>query len=865
MKKKIISLFTVLCLMIPCFFAVACKDKESDPKGIDAYTYSVTLKNAKGLIDENALQSEYDYEKQEDVSWTNSGNDYIISVVRNNILSGDLAVSLLEGYDYTNVSLSVNEKSAAGSVVSGSRTNCEKDAYLTDRQFCYSYEEMKSNTSLVVDFSNCAWAKVSVDFSELSSQGITAYNVADSFVTSAVETSEALTAVESETVSVDYGTIFAVDCGQRVVFKPDASENFENLTYSKYASKYYLSGNNIIQYFTAKKDGECQVYDASKDYSKRGTLRVLGCADTTIYNSFDALELSGTSMTPSVEKEAYGTSLLKLGVVNGSRLFVKLSGDAQNYNYYLTDRIDAELKPTLEVAPLTISGTDTMYLDIKLTNSDGTPASAKYLIRKPKNETNFFVVYAENIADNTRIANADYILIGSQNKPSVANSSSGNIFYGFSKTSNGGDAKNVEIEVSAYTSNIATDFVCENINVKITTEVIYNGMEPAEPRTIPQIFQEPLNSSIFEIECFDESDGDAFYKIKVRYREENFTGAEVTLNASDFNLYEGETVLYTTDINNADSWEVLTTDSILYTFNSVESARTIYYYIASNRADAFLQIQNPEKEVVSITNLLRDCFGRPLTGTVNAHGTTIDLSKVRYMDIKPGSYSSYEAKLLREYDRESHSIVTSNIETGKVMVSINGYTTNGSSFKDIKSVEDLKIRYNGFGVSGSIYYYVNSNTNEYLVLKDSQGNIVSTSEVVKITNHSEFLIDGKFVYCLSLNGGYYAENEEFTIELVSSVYGLQYDFGGEIEIFTSSDVTGEPVDTMVIGQEYYFVGTDNKIFVIIDSETSAVVVDFARVADVDESTSVYKFTLTFPSNANYVNGTVFTLRVLDMQ
>ena len=148
-------------------------------------------------------------------------------------MSGDLAVSLLEGYDYTNVSLSVNEKSATGSVVSGSRTNCEKDAYLTDRQFCYSYEEMKSNTSLVVDFSNCAWAKVSVDFSELSSQGITAYNVADSFVTSAVETSEALTAVESETVSVDYGTIFAVDCGQRVVFKPDASENFENLTYSK--------------------------------------------------------------------------------------------------------------------------------------------------------------------------------------------------------------------------------------------------------------------------------------------------------------------------------------------------------------------------------------------------------------------------------------------------------------------------------------------------------------------------------------------------------------------------------------------------------------------------------------------------------
>ena len=148
-------------------------------------------------------------------------------------------------------------------------------------------------------------------------------------------------------------------------------------------------------------------------------------------------------------------------------------------------------------------------------------------------------------------------------------------------------------------------------------------------------------------------------------------------------------------------------------------------------------------------------------------------------------------------------------------------------------------------------------------MKDSHGFVVSTSKLVKITNQNELMINGEYVYCLTLVGGYYAENESFTIELVDSVYGLQYDLGGEMEIFATRDVTGEPVENMVLNQEYYFVGTDNKVFVIIDEETSAVVVDFIRVDDIDETTSVYKFTLTFPSNVNYVNGTVFTLRVLN--
>ena len=32
MKKKIISLLTMFCLVLPCFFAVACKKKNEEPK-----------------------------------------------------------------------------------------------------------------------------------------------------------------------------------------------------------------------------------------------------------------------------------------------------------------------------------------------------------------------------------------------------------------------------------------------------------------------------------------------------------------------------------------------------------------------------------------------------------------------------------------------------------------------------------------------------------------------------------------------------------------------------------------------------------------------------------------------------------------
>ena len=857
MKKKIISLLAVFCFILPSFFAVACKNKNKnggdDPKGIDAYTYSVTLKNAKGLIDESSLHGEYDYEQQKDVSWTASGNDYTLSVVRTSVLSGELEVSLLEGYDYSNLSFTINNDSAEGDVKSGNKANCEKDAYLTDRQFCYEYEDMKAETKLVVDFSDCAWAKISVDFSELNEQGIKCYKAVDDFVTITTEKNNALVEFSSEVVEVDYGTIFAFDCAQKLVFKPSTSEEFQDLNFSKYGSKYYF-GTNKIQHFTAKQNGECVVYNAVKDYSNRGTIRVLGCSDVTVHSSIENLQ-ENKAINSVVESESYGGSYLKLDVFSGSRLFVKLSGDAANFNYYLVESIDQELSPSKRVAESTLEGTEILYLDVNIANQDGSESPAKYLVRRPKNESNYFVVYALDFSDTTRFINADYVLVGSKNKPTVPYGYQGNIFFGFEKD------KEVEIEVCAYSSDSSTDFLRKNTAVSINaTAYETNGMTSS--RYIEMVSQEPIVSSVLAIDCYDVSDDFAFYEIYVNYVKTRINNAEVLLDPTNVNLYEGEKVYYSTNIKDSNSWNLLTEESIL----SISSRKTssVYYYIVSERDDTFLQIQNASGEVVSVTGELRDCFGRRMTGTVSVGGDTINLSKVRFLDIKPGSYSSYTAKLLREYEKEYHNINLTGLGSSKLMVSVNGYTTNGSSFKNAKTLSELSIKYKGYGVAGSIYYYVDNELNQYLQLKDSKGNVVSTSTPV-IESKKPLIIDGNIVYCLSLNGGYFAESEEFSIELVTPTYGLKYDNGNPAEIYTSADLSGEVVSSMVYGETYYFAADTSKTYAVIDSEINPIILTFEKVSDIEEGVAVYKFTVTFSDEKNYVSGTEFKLRAFDQQ
>ena len=853
MKKKIVSFLTLCCLILPCFFAVACKDKEKEPKPTKAYTYSVVLKNAKGFIDENALKTEYDYKKEENVSWINSDNDYSISVTRTSTLSDSLDISLLEGYDYSNLKFSVNSESADGEIKSGNKTGCENEAYLTDRQFHYEYKDMKSDTTLEVDFSDCKWAKVSIDFSELSSQGITCYTASDEFVTINTSTTSALQEVSSSVVEADYGTIFAFDCAQKLVFKSETSELFQDLTYAKYASRYYLSEDNIIQYFTAKQNGDCKVYNATKDYSKRGTLRVLDSSNLPAYASLEDLQL-GTRLSSELEKESYGGSVLNINVISGTKIFMTLDSNAQNYNYYVLDSIDGYMSANKVVAPKTLEATGTVYLEIDITNPDGSPKPAKYLVRAPKAQSNYYIVHTKTSHGEILVANADYVLIGAQNMPSnvVPSGFSGNIFFGFN------NEKDVEITPNPYTSDIATDFVL-NQNTIIVRTTAYNGSGPSD-RVIDTINNSPVTAETITIDCYDVLDERKFYSVDVLYVSDNISDAPVTLNTEDFELFEGETAFYTTNITDPSSWQVLTNQTSL----SISGAqtRTIYYYINSSRPDAHLQIQKESGEVVSLSNELRDCFGRHMTGSTTVGDIEIDFSKIRYLDIKPGSYSAFTAKLIREYDKTYHNIKLDGIGDNNLMVSIGSYTENGSSFTKVQNLNKFNIKYNGSEIGGTIYYYFNEPTNKYLVLKDSSGNVVSASAYVMKSVSQELQINGNYVYRLSLVGDYYDIGEEFYLEVVDATYELLDASSQKVEIFDNAEMQeNQKQDYLVEGKEYYFVGIEYTEYVIIDEKTKIVIAieDIEMISN--GTNAVYKFTFEFPETLDYVSGTSFKLIV----
>lgn len=849
MKKRIVSLLTMFCLILPCFFAVACKDKEEEPKESLAYTYSVVLKNAKGKIDENSLQTEYDYKEEKNVSWKSSDNDYSLSVTRTSALSDSLSISLLEGFDYSDLSFSVNSKAAEAEVKSGNLTGCESAAYLSDRQFRYEYSDMKKDTALVVDFSDCEWAKVSVDFTELASQGIACYKAGNEFVTNNTSVEEALDRVSETTVEVDYGTIFAFDCAQKLVFKPETSENFQDLSYAKYASKYYV-GNNMIQYFKARQDGDCVVYGAVKDYENRGTLRVLDCANLAVYETLEDMQNETNALSTKVEKESYGGSNLNVNIVSETQMFMKLDVDAQNYNYYVVDSLDGFMDVGSKLQEKTLDGTSIVYLDINIAKADGSADAAKYLVRAPKSEGDYYVVYAKSLNGDILVNNADYVLIGSDNKPTsnaiLPPEYDGNIFFGFLKS------KDVEIKLSAYKSDDSTDFVHKQNSATISTQK-YTFTGSLSNRIMEELSE--IKEEVRTIECYDANDERKFYEISVDFVPNDFTDSEVTLDASDFELYDGEKVYYTTNLSDLTSWQLLTTETTLSI--SSQKTRTIYYYIDSNRADAFLQIKNGAGEVVSITSELRDCFGRQKTGTVTVGNDEIILSKIRYLDIKPGDYAAYTAKLLREYDKTYHTINLDGLDENTLMVSLGSYAADGSTFKNVLSLENFNIKYNGQEIGGTIYYYFNTETNKHLVLKDSEGDIVSAPITYVMETVSKPLqINGNYVYRLALVGDYYDTDEVFTLEVVDATYGLKNSVNEDVELFNTAEMT-DTQEYLVEGNEYYFVGEEFKEYVIVDELTNVVVETITLVSG--GSNNVYKFTFEIPESTNYVSGTTFKL------
>ena len=342
MKKKFISFCTLLCLIFPCFFAVACKDKKDGDK-VSAYSYSVTLKGAKGKIDESTLPEEYDYSEGKNISWSESNGDYTISVSRNSVLSGSTVISLLEGYDYSSLGFTVNGETADFNIKSGENTVSGTEAYLTDRQFIHKYSKMSENTSMVVDFTNCKLAKVDLDLTSLKSHNVKYYVVEDDFVTIDQAKNEASTNfkyISDDSITVDYGTIIACDSSEQLVININDTGALNNFSYATYGERYFVSSNRV-QYLKAQRSGKCEVYSITSDESKNGSVRVLASSGLRYSASLNDLTNSRYASTAQ-EYEYFDGEMLSFTVLQTNVAFIELVGDAQNFNYYLVDRLDKE-------------------------------------------------------------------------------------------------------------------------------------------------------------------------------------------------------------------------------------------------------------------------------------------------------------------------------------------------------------------------------------------------------------------------------------------------------------------------------------------------------------------------------------------
>ena len=848
MKKKIIGIFTILCLIFPCFFAVACKDKEESK--FEPYAYTVTLKNAYGKIDETTLSSEYDHNLEKPVGWTKENNDYKISVTRTSHLSGNLAVSLLEGYDFSSLTFTVNGAQTDFSIKSGSLTDCATKAYLKDRQFNYNYEKMSADTSLVLDFSNCGVAKVTLDVSKLKNYDLRYCVIEDDFVTMA-EGESLLTNdfdyVQQDSLVVDYGTIIAFDYSDRVVLT-DSLNQIQNLSYSTYGLRYLMTINRI-QYLSANIDGTCDVYLPTTDPENKGTLRVLGNGAGLNYaNSYYALEDKSYSDS-NQEFEYFDNEMLTMSIFNGTTFYIELDEDAQQYNYYLVDKLDDEWFGSIQQK--TIPETDRVYIEVDLKDSSGDAGNAKYLVRKAKIQNNFYITYANNTTDGTRVTNADYILIGEENKPfGISGTIEESIFYCFLKD------KDARVAIPSLNIDKKTNIGQVNLGVEITAQNI--GSMGENLREAALVSVDPATVSTVTIDCYSSTDSTRVYRLDFYYDQSSFDENHFAVSTDELHLYDGENFYYTTTPTDASSWKKLTNETTLELYSG--EGKSLYYYVDSNRADAYLNLENLIGEKISSSGEFVDCFGRLMQGTAEVDGVKIDLSRLRYLEITPGYYNYSYIKLLRAYDETFHDINVTAADDMRVKISMENYTSE-DDFVELDEMSELAIRYTGYELPGEIYYYVDNFINYELVLKTKKGEVVSTSELVYYDDEP-VMVNNRYVYCLSLNAGYYAENQLFYMHIVEASYTIADEGGNVLSFYTSDDGNEETKESDLFERVSYFITCEDAYRVDIYDEAGGLVIaweNFTAIPKEVGGVPVYLFTFTIPDNTNYLPGTQFTL------
>lgn len=858
MRRKILSIITILCLIFPCVFFVACKEKET-LSSKDPYTYSICLKNAKGLIDENTLKSEFDYKENKNVNWTETDGNYTISATKVLSTSGEFVVNLLEGYDYSGTEIKINNQEKDYKIVCGENENVASEASLLDRQLSFEYENISSDTEIVVDFSNCSVAKITIDVSNLKSNNVTYFEVEDDFVTlKEAKNSNSFNTIEEDELVVDYGTIFAFNYSDSLAIKDSQTGVSKKLDYAIYGIRYFNSAEkNKVQYLTAKRNGACEVYSIREDNANNGTLRVLSSGGIKFASSLENLEAGVYENTETDDEVFYGENL-EFTIFKGTKAILELDADAADFDYYLLDDINQTWMNALEIKNTEGDNSKT-YLEIDLDSSEST----KYLARKPASaanplggSSNYYTVAASNIKTNTMITNADYILINNNNFNSFGLSSDfrDDVYYGFKKD------KDIKISLPATIVDDQTGFVK---TIKQIKAYVYGNSNENLDVVTKNLEEEP--TQILTISAYSSENDYECFTLSFSYsNKDGFSNNDFSLDTSEITLYEGEKVYYSTDLS---SWKELNGE--ILTGSTLES-KPIYYYISSPRTDSYLTIEltrEGEKEIIGTSGILRDCFGRTMQGLISVGGTQIDLSKVMYLEIKPGYYGNKaQAKIIREYDKSYHEIELSKSYSDVIMLSSNGYKDT-ANFKDITTLSDLNLRYEGYEIGGELYYYVNSSINKYIVLKNSSGDIVSSSEVV-YSNAKEYSINGKFVFQLSLNPNYYQEDEQFTIEIVTATYIIRAEVSDKAKIYKDNLQT-QSASEIKLSKTYYVLCDNNTTLQLVDKYGTVVLNQEAFIEESDPISSniiynkkLYRFTFTLDNEGNYSPGSTFTIKVI---
>lgn len=843
MKKKILSIFLLISFVFPSFFVVACKSADELQK-ISSYTYSIVLKNAKDKIDKNSLKAEYDYIENKNIDWAEDGNDYKISVTKSVVLSGNIVFSLLEGYDFSNLTLKVNEETANFSVISDDKNGVANAAYLSDRQLNYSYEKMKSNTNVVFDFSDCGWAEIKIDVSDLIGKKSKYSIISKDFVSLTDVSSLEFSSIDNNSceITANYGDIIAFVSDKDLVSVE--SSQITSLKYSTYGSRYAVRENTRLQYFTATSDSVVAEYSPVIDNKNNSTLRTLAVGNITVYASEEDFQLGLNSLVKSSEIEYYDGNALEISSYRGETLYLEFSqSDYENYLYYIVDDIDEkQLKSINE--NIKSYNSSRKYYELTLSEND----SAKYLLRKPRNSNNYYLVCTEGIKESTQIMEADYIIVGTSNNTHTAYKDK-SVLYGYKND------KNPEIYVNATESDVFTDAA---INITGFGVNVYGSDGTDEAKLT--IDEQLAFSKTFVVDCKGLETQFKIYCFNFSYTTDNFKHSEVNISTSDLKLYSGEKIFVTTDISDNDSWRML---EINDTFNlSSQNGETLYFYFLSNRVDAGVQIVSKSGqsvitygEDIALIGDLTDCFERKLAGQINIGDDVIDLSKVQYLELEAGYYDSFNAYFVREYDRSEHSLSFEKLDTNlTVMVSVNG-SSNKEDYVSSSTLSNLKI-----SSASEIYYYIRSD-GYCLTINNSQDTKVGDSEAVYIGGN-QLIIDGCCVYKLVLGNGWWNENEEFYLAETENVFKLTNAKGSIITLYNSKDihnVDAEPVTELKCNAEYTFLGEDGGLYQILDSK-GTIVLDSDEIIE-DMSFPSNPFTFKF-SVGKYPNGETFILKLI---